>query len=110
MIKTVFFIVVSLFASFSVSAVTWKDSGYVEITQLYPYDGGLIVYPKYADTSVSSCDNGTRFAIYSTEPNYNVKASLLVAAFMANKKVNLRYDAEQPKICEPLINRFLVKH
>lgn len=90
-------------------AATWKDSPYVEITKLYPYDGGLIFYTSHSDTTVSSCDGGTRFAIFDSSPNYQVKTSMLMAAFMANKKILFRYDSDQTKRCEASANRFIVQ-
>lgn len=89
-------------------AVTWKDSPYIEINTLYPFSGGLILLSSYADSSVSSCDSGKRFAIHKDDSNYQVKASMLMAAFMAGKKVKLRYDARQAKACEAKVDRFLV--
>ena len=89
-------------------SATWKDSPYVTINKMYPFDAGLIIYTSHADPTVSSCDNGTRFAIHYSDENYSVKASLLMAAFMSGKKVLLRYDSSQDKACEARVNRFIV--
>ena len=104
--KAIPFLLLSL--ACSAHGATWKDSPYVEITKLYPTDGGMAFYTTYSDTSVSSCDSGTRFGILSTDENYEVKVSTLLAAFMAGKKVLLRYDSSQEKQCSAIINRFMV--
>lgn len=87
---------------------TWVDSPYVAINKIYPTDAGLAFHPDYKDTTVSSCDSGSRFIISLTAVNYNVKASVLLAAFMAGKKVLLRYDADQVKACSAVVSRFIV--
>lgn len=88
---------------------TWKDSPYVTIERLYPHSEGMAFYPDYSDKNVSSCDNGTRFNLVASDENYEVKVSVLMAAYMAGKKVLLRYDSSQPKQCAAVVDRFIVK-
>lgn len=79
---------IAVFASLSspAHAVKWKDSPYVEIKKLYPNNGGLTFYTEYKDESVSACDGGYRFDIPASAQNYDTKVSVIMAAFMANKK------------------------
>lgn len=107
--NTLLFIAASMVFPMLAHGATWKESGYVEITKLYAYDLGIIFYTNYSDTAVSSCDNGSRFSIRETSENYPVKASMLMAAFMANKEILFRYDADQPRACEAIVGRFIVK-
>ncbi|MDG3411782.1 hypothetical protein P5E37_12845 [Vibrio parahaemolyticus] len=81
----------------------------VEVKKLYPNNGGLTFYTEYNDESVSICDGGYRFDIPASAPNYNTKVSVIMAAFMAKKKILIRYDAEQTKKCAAVVDRFLVK-
>ncbi|WP_225311859.1 hypothetical protein [Vibrio diabolicus] len=101
----------AVFVSLSSSAfaVKWKDSPYVEIKKLYPNNGGLNFYTEYKDESVSACDGGYRFDIPASAQNYDTKVSVIMAAFMAKKKILIRYDAEQTKKCAAVVDRFLVK-
>lgn len=89
-------------------SITWKDSAYTEINHLYPVSSGLAFYTTYADASVSACDSGKRFIIPLTADNYDTKVSSLMAAFMANKKILLRYDSDQPRSCAAVVDRFLI--
>ncbi|WP_394201673.1 hypothetical protein [Marinagarivorans algicola] len=105
--KKMISIMLFLLSAFSFAEAE-KSSPYVVIERLYPFDRGLIFYTSYADTQVSSCDSGKRFAVLLTHENYQVKASMLMAAFMAGKKISFRYDANHRRSCEVPISRFLV--
>ncbi len=105
--KKMISIILCLLPAFSFAG-TEKSSPYVVIDRLYPFGGGLIFYTSYADTEVSSCDGGKRFVVLSTHENYQVKASMLMAAFMAGKKISFRYDANHKRSCEAPASRFLV--
>ena len=105
--KFVLFFIFVFFSTVTYSEA-WIDSPYVTINKVYPSDGGLAFYPDYKDATVSACDSGSRFVIPLTDVNYNVKASVLLAAFMAGKKVLLRYDTDQVKACSAVVNRFIV--
>ena len=83
--KYMLFVLFLLFPIFTYSE-TWVNSPYVTINKVYPSDGGLAFFPDYSDATVSSCESGSRFVIPLTDVNYNVKASVLLAAFMAGKK------------------------
>ena len=102
---------IAVFASLSspAFAARWKDSPYVEITKLYPHNSGFAFYTKYKDGTVSACDGGFRFEIPASAQNYDTKVSVIMAAFIAKKKILLRYDAEQTKVCAAVVDRFLVK-
>lgn len=102
------FVLYALFFSFHTNAA-WKSSPYVEIVQLYPADSGLIFFTTHADTTVSSCEGGKRFYLPKTGENYNIKASVLIAAYMSKKKIFMTYDSSQPKSCAAVINRFIVQ-
>lgn len=107
--KIILALTVGLFSMHATGA-TWKDTGsYLEISKIYPFDYGLIFYTSYKDTTVSSCDSGSRFMIHKNDENYNLKTSALMAAFMAKKKILFRYDADQTRACEARINRFLIQ-
>ena len=103
-----FLLLICLLLSFQLEAATWKDSPYVEVNKLYPFDDGLAFYTSYKDENVALCDGGKRFYLPLTDKNYEVKASALLAAFMAKKKILIRYDLDQPKSCAAVVNRFLV--
>ena len=102
------FILGALICSFNLFAA-WKSSPYVEVTQLYPADSGLIFFTTHADTTVSSCEGGKRFYLPLTDKNYNIKASVLIAAYMSKKKIFMTYDSSQPKSCAAVVNRFIVQ-
>jgi hypothetical protein len=100
--------VILLGLTFTAHGATWKESSYTDINQLYPVGTGMAFYTTYADASVSACDFGKRFIIPMTAENYGTKVSSLIAAFMANKKVLLRYDSDQPKACAAIVDRFII--
>lgn len=106
--KKKLFILGVLLCSFNLYA-SWKSSPYVEVTQLYPADSGLIFFTTHADTTVSSCEGGKRFYLPLTDKNYNIKASVLIAAYMSKNKIFMTYDSSQPKSCAAVVNRFIVQ-
>ncbi|WP_299004285.1 hypothetical protein [uncultured Shewanella sp.] len=103
-----FALVVGVVCSMNAYAA-WKSSEYVNIRTLYPFDKGLAFNTEHVDKALSLCDNGTRFFLSSEDKNYQVKASALMAAFMAKKQILIRYDEDQAPACEAKVNRFLVR-
>lgn len=107
--KCLFTVAVFAILSSPAFAVRWKDSPYVEIKKLYPHNSGFAFYTEHKDETVSACDGGFRFEIPASAQNYDTKVSVIMAAFMAKKRILLRYDAEQTKVCAAVVDRFLVK-
>lgn len=106
--KSIYSVLLSIILCASANAADWKWSGYVSIYKIYPTSGGLSFFPNYKDNSVSSCDDGQRFTLPLSALNYEVKASSLISAFMANKKVTIAYDRKQVKSCSAIVDRFIV--
>uniref|UniRef100_UPI00404745A6 hypothetical protein n=1 Tax=Rheinheimera sp. TaxID=1869214 RepID=UPI00404745A6 len=102
--KRILFVVVLLFC-FELQAKTW--SGYTEITRLYPTKEGLVFNTAYKNTGLSSCDGGSRFVLDISATDYSTQASVLLAAFMAGKRVDL-YIEDLPVRCDAVVNRFRV--
>lgn len=94
-----------LLPSISQAAEFW--SGLTTITTLYPTPSNYIINVSYTN-ALSTCNNGSRFSIDITNPNYNALVSTLIAAFMAGKKINFNVDDSQGASCSPYINRFIV--
>jgi len=82
-------------------------SGKTTITNLYPTSGSYIFNVTFSNV-LSTCDQGKRFSIHTTNPNYNALVSSLVAAFMAGKQINFNVNDSQGSSCYPEINRFIV--
>jgi hypothetical protein len=82
-------------------------SGYTKISYLYPASDGMYFNTVYANTSLSSCDSGTRWFIPTGFPNYNTLTAALIAAFLAGKQVNLNITVGPPQ-CGGSVNRFVV--
>lgn len=82
-------------------------SGKTVITDLYPTSGQYIFNVSYSNP-ISICDNGTRFSISMSNPNYNALVSSLIAAFMAGKEINFNVQDAQGSGCSPEINRFII--
>lgn len=81
-------------------------SGKTNITTLYPTSQTYVFNVTYSNP-LSTCDNGTRFSIPPTNPNYTALVSTLVSAFMAGKQININVDSQSAN-CQPTINRFIV--
>lgn len=108
-IKVMRKILVGLFvlvASVTVNADPW--SGKTKITTIYPSVDKLTFTSEYNNTEISACDNGHRFSIPMSHPNYDVLASSLISAFMADKSINFNIDSRQDLNCSPTINRLYV--
>ncbi|WP_148275660.1 hypothetical protein [Rheinheimera nanhaiensis] len=82
-------------------------SGLTEITKLYPTQGGLIFNTVYKNTELSSCEGGSRFVLDINAADYNTQVSVLIAAFMAGKRVELIIE-NRPVTCSAVVNRFRV--
>ncbi|TVZ37845.1 hypothetical protein P886_2191 [Alteromonadaceae bacterium 2753L.S.0a.02] len=104
--KKVVLLLILFLKAGQVSADPW--SGTTRIKWLYPSADGLIFISEYANPDISSCENGSRYLIPLNHPNYNVLASALIAAFMAEKSISFNIDSDQPRSCIPTINRFHV--
>jgi hypothetical protein len=82
-------------------------SGSTRITALYPATYGMNFNTVYANTSLSTCDSGTRFFIEPTHSNYDAMVAAVIAAFISGKNVNLNITVNPPR-CEGVVNRFVV--
>ena len=86
---------------------TLQDAYYDEIATLYPADGGLIVIlAQNRHTNQATCHGGREFLVSTSDQNYDVKASALMAAFLAGRRVSLLWDSKDA--CRAHINRFHV--
>ncbi len=100
-LSTIFFL-----GTGTASADPW--SGMAEITSVYPHSGGLVFNTTYTNENLSSCDNGKRFSISKSHPNYETLVSTMLSAFMSAKKINFNIDSNQQLQCQPTINRFIM--
>ena len=82
----------------------WSDP--TAITLLYPNSASLVFNTEYSHP-LSRCDNGTRFEISMTNPNYDVMVSSLLAAFYSGKTIRMNFVDAGPR-CAVIINRFFV--
>lgn len=83
----------------------WSSETKIKI--LYPTSGSLIFMTDYRH-NLSQCDNGTRFMLDTTAADYSVLASILIAAFMADKPIRFNFNLSQNPTCSPIVNRFMV--
>ncbi len=81
-------------------------SGATKITAVYPTSDALAFMTEYSHPQ-STCDNSTRFMIAMSHPNYDVLASVLLAAFHSGKNIRLNFDQASPS-CAVAVNRFQV--
>lgn len=88
------------------AAEIWSD--WTTITMLYPASGNFFFNTAYANTSLSTCDGGTRWTISSSYPEYKTLVAVLTAAFMAGKEVTLNITVA-PAACAGQVNRFVVR-
>lgn len=82
----------------------WSDQ--TVITALYPTSDTLLFNTEYSSPQ-STCDSGRRFAISMSNPNYDVLASALLAAFYSGKTIRMNFAETGPR-CAVTVNRFLV--
>lgn len=81
----------------------WTD--WTTLKELYPSANNLNFWAN-TSTEYSTCE-GNRFALIPTNPDYNVQASVLIAAFMAKKEV--RMLILQTGSCAAQVERFRVR-
>lgn len=91
------------------SEAIWAEpwSTLTNVIEVYPNTTGLVFVTSYANTQISTCDNGKRFSISKDHPNYDVMASAMLAAFMAGEKIVFHIESGQNG-CQPTIDRFRV--
>lgn len=102
----IFLVLAGAFAVQANADEVW--SGWTRITFLYPQSTGMNFNTAYANTSLSSCDSGTRWDISSAYPNYNTLVATLIAAFASGKEINMNITVNPPA-CAGVVNRFLVR-
>lgn len=83
-------------------------SGETVIRHVYPEAGGMNFMTTYSNLSLSNCDNGARWTIAATTPNYQAMVATLLVAFATEKAVNLNITVN-PVQCAGIVNRFIVK-
>ncbi|MEM7765645.1 MAG: hypothetical protein AAF290_16385 [Pseudomonadota bacterium] len=95
----------SMTANDADAAEVWISQ--TRITNLYPTSTSLFFVTEYA-MPLSTCDNGSRFEIPMSTPNYNVLASALFAAFHSGHPIRMNFDDAPGPRCDVVINRFFV--
>ncbi len=83
-------------------------TGYHNVNFLYPSASGLIIISEYSNSERSSCDNGKRYLINKSHPNYDTLVSSMLMAFASDKKLTFVINDSQPRTCSPDINRFII--
>lgn len=101
-------ILTSVLLSSQVNADPWH--GYTKISHLYPTTSGYVFLMDSPNTEYSSCDNGKRFRIEKSHPNYESLVSSLLLAFSQQKLVRINIDGHKysSPTCSPTINRMII--
>ena len=105
--KRILFATLFLFYSFVAnSSDIW--SGNSEIITLYPDQYNLVFYLDYSNNLQTSCERN-RYKLDNSDSNkeYKTQVSLLIAAFMTNRKINVAFDSDQTS-CSVTVNRFKI--
>ncbi|WNZ57002.1 hypothetical protein [Microbulbifer sp. JTAC008] len=99
---------ISLLASISISVsaetTEWLDAD--SLQEFFPDDGGVNVVLDTVTSNYSSCNNGRRFYLPMTHPNYEVTSSTLLTSFASGKKVKLVIN--QTSACAPEIQKVVL--
>ncbi|MDH5325949.1 MAG: hypothetical protein OEZ68_00610 [Gammaproteobacteria bacterium] len=106
--QKILFLVSILFSGFAY-ADPW--SGWTKINTMYPHNGGLNILIGYANPNFSSCDNGTRYNLSITHPNYKVMAANIMSAYALGKEININihgHNIDTP-VCAPTFNRLMIR-
>ncbi|MEO8298798.1 MAG: hypothetical protein ABI574_13425 [Burkholderiales bacterium] len=81
----------------------WSPS--TKVAGLYPASDGFYFTTVYANTVVSTCDNGRRYMIALTNPNYKALIGSLMFAFGSDKTIYFHLPDSTPS-CAPVVDRF----
>ncbi|WHI50447.1 hypothetical protein P3339_18690 [Microbulbifer sp. MLAF003] len=92
--------------SISVSAETTKWLAPDNIQEFYPDRGGVNVVLAKVSSDYSICNDGRRFYLPLTHPNYEVTSSTLLTSFASGKRVKL--IIKQISGCAPEIDRVVL--
>lgn len=111
-----------LFASFIITAslatpalaldippTTWNDSYFDTIERVYPFDEGfafVLSTHTYAGHG-TSCSGGRQFWVRETDPNYEQKASTVMAAFLSGRRIQVYWDTADT--CRAHVNRLQIQ-
>jgi hypothetical protein len=77
------------------------------VTHIYPAAGGFVFLTAYSNT-VSLCDQGRRWSIPSSAPNYKAQVASLLLTFSQGLPITLHVIDQSPT-CEPVVDRFIVQ-
>jgi len=88
------------------SAEAWK--GYSKITKLYPNDSGITFFLDGNSINPDGACETNRMHLYTTQPNYEISAAALLAAFSQNRQISVNYDTTTLLECAVKVNRFFV--
>lgn len=104
----IIFCLFSLISSpISANEPVWR--GWDKIKILYPAQNGLTLIMNTVPSTYSTCEDGRRYILLPTTPNYEVIASGLMSAFYMNKTINLATDPATTN-CAAVINRVQIVH
>lgn len=106
------FLPLALAAALAISALPAAAAdfwtGTTTITRIYPQaTGGTAFLTAYSNSSVSTCDGGSRWLLPMAAPNYKAQVASLLLAFSQGLQVNLRVLDQAPS-CMPEVDRFTV--
>lgn len=100
-------VVVSLLAIVSFHShanLTW--TGHVEIVQLYPNPNGLQFFIS-KPTGFSTCE-ANRLRLDRSHDEYNTYVSVLIAAYMAGRKIDVAIESNVTPTCSAPVYKFKV--
>ncbi|MDX3775258.1 hypothetical protein QE250_14150 [Chromatiaceae bacterium AAb-1] len=104
-----YFLLAVFLAVFSGSATSATIvSGWTKIIELYPTREGLMFITEYKNVSLSTCEDGARFALKPENPEYTTQSSAIIAAFIAQKEINMTIEV-RPAACNGVVDRFRVR-
>lgn len=82
--------------------------GYSKISYLYPTSAGYAFLLQVSLPERSLCDEGRRFSIPLSHPNYNAMVSSLMMAFASGKSIKINLVTGEAPTCSPSVDRFFI--
>ncbi len=79
------------------------------LAYVHPTESGFSLTYENDSNPLSTCNDGKRFNIALSHPNYDALVSTVLAAHFGNRKVRIYVDDSQPPSCAPLIQSLLVR-
>ncbi|MFK7986209.1 MAG: hypothetical protein AB8I08_09265 [Sandaracinaceae bacterium] len=94
--------------AWSTAQNAWSD--WDTVTYVYPTSSGTAFTMGHVCSTAGTCNDGRQFVLNASDPNYDAKLRVLMAAFLSGRQIRIYVDSVAPTSgCFVHIDRLMVR-